>query len=341
MIFGVSQDRRTALLALAGAGLLWGLTVPLSKLALGWLDPLWLNVARFGVAAPVLALAARRALPGALTVRVAAWGVVLYGGVMALQNLGIDRTSVTHASLILGAAPALVAVAVAVTGQGRPGPLAMVGFAAAAAGVVLLSGAGGEATDSGDALVAGCALLSALHITAQRRVLRGRDPLAVTAVQMGAGALLTAPFAVAAEGLPGAPASLASGVAVAALATVGALPFVLYAHGQARVPALLAGAFVNAEPLVGTAAGALLFADSLRAGAGGGGGGHRRGYRPQRGLGPRRGATPRWPRPRPPRRGEGARAAREGRGRRVAPTSSAERSSRPRCGFGGSSCSWA
>src|SRR3954464_10248071 len=51
---------RSALLALTAAGLMFGLTVPLSKLALGWLDPTWLAAARFGLAAPVLALVARR-----------------------------------------------------------------------------------------------------------------------------------------------------------------------------------------------------------------------------------------------------------------------------------------
>ena len=44
-------DRRPALAALTVAGLLWGTTVPLSKLALEWLPPGWLTFARFGLAA--------------------------------------------------------------------------------------------------------------------------------------------------------------------------------------------------------------------------------------------------------------------------------------------------
>ena len=54
-------DRRRAIAALTAAGLLWGTTVPLSKLALGWLAPGWLTVARFGLAAAILVTAARRA----------------------------------------------------------------------------------------------------------------------------------------------------------------------------------------------------------------------------------------------------------------------------------------
>src|SRR5829696_4151292 len=84
---------RSALLALTAAGLMFGLTVPLSKLALGWLDPTWLAAVRFGLAAPVLALVARRTLRSAATMPVAAWGAVGYGAMVVLQNLGVERTS--------------------------------------------------------------------------------------------------------------------------------------------------------------------------------------------------------------------------------------------------------
>ena len=48
-------------------------------------------------------------------------------------------------------------------------------------------------------------------------------------------------------------------VALAFAGTVG--PFALFAYGQSRVAPELAGAFLNLEPLVGTAAGALAFGD--------------------------------------------------------------------------------
>ena len=258
----VTANRRNAFLALTAAGVIWGLTVPLSKLALAWVDPAWLATARFALAAPVLALVARSGLRGALDARVAAWGALGYGAVLLLQNLGMARTSVSHAALIVGAVPALVAVTAALAGRAAAGRLAWVGFVIALAGVGLVAGAGGDASSAGDALVFLSAVLCALYIVAQSRLLAGRDAVAVTAVQMGAAALATLPVALAA-GAPAHAAPDAGGIAAfAALVTVGSvLPFALYAYGQARVPAEVAGAFVNLEPLIGASLGAVAFRD--------------------------------------------------------------------------------
>ena len=103
-------SRHSALLALVAAGLLWGLTVPLSKLVLEWLDGGTLTVVRFAIAAPLLAFAARKHLRAAFTPRILLAGAVGYGIVIVLQNAGISHTSVSHASLIVGAMPALVAL---------------------------------------------------------------------------------------------------------------------------------------------------------------------------------------------------------------------------------------
>ena len=56
----MNTNRRHAVAALTAAGLLWGTTVPLSKLALEWLAPGWLTAVRFGLAAAVLLPVARR-----------------------------------------------------------------------------------------------------------------------------------------------------------------------------------------------------------------------------------------------------------------------------------------
>jgi drug/metabolite transporter (DMT)-like permease len=259
------QNRR-ALLALALAGLAWGLTVPMTKVALGWLDPAWTTVVRFGIAAPVLAWIARRHLRDAATLRIAAWGAVGYGVVIVLQNVGIQRTSVTHAAVILGAVPVLVALAAAAVGQGTASARAWLGFAAALGGIGLVAGTGGAASPSGDALMLASAVLSAAMIVAQTRLLADRDPIAVTAVQMAAAAIAVLPLALAAGTPPTAAPSAVQALAVFGLVTVGSLlPFTLYAWGQTQVPAQVAGAFVNLEPLVGAVLGGVVFGDPVGA----------------------------------------------------------------------------
>ncbi|MDA0169911.1 DMT family transporter [Solirubrobacter taibaiensis] len=254
--------RHSAITALIAAGLLWGLTVPLSKLALEWLPGGWLTVVRFALAAPLLAIVARRDLRRAITPQILFAGAVGYGIVIMLQNAGIHATSVSHAALIVGAVPALVALIAAATGKGSTGPLAWVGFALALAGVgIVAGGGGGGATLGGDALVFASVTLSASFVVLQPKLLRGQNPMAVTAVQMIAGALIAIPNA-ALEGIPAAPATLTPVVALLALILAGTLlPFALFAYGQSRVSPELAGAFLNLEPLVGTAAGALAFGD--------------------------------------------------------------------------------
>jgi O-acetylserine/cysteine efflux transporter len=260
---GTPRDRRAAIVALAAAGTLWGLTVPLSKLGLEWLGAGWLAVARFAIAAPLLALFARRSLRAALTPAVITAGALGYGIVIVLQNSGIERTSVSHASLIVGAVPVLVGAIAAILGRGSGNRLMWAGSLLALAGVGLVAGGGAAGTSiSGDLLVLLSVTGSAAFIVAQPSLLAGRDPAAVTAVQLGAGGLAALPPAIVLEGAPPAPAGAQPIVAVLALALTGTLlAFWLFAWAQARVPAELAGAFVNLEPLVGALTGAVAFHD--------------------------------------------------------------------------------
>ncbi|HET9970237.1 MAG TPA: DMT family transporter [Streptosporangiaceae bacterium] len=270
-------NRRHAVAALAAAGLLWGITVPLSKVALAWLSPGWLTVARFGLAAPVLlAVAGRRggpagaarqgALRAAFTPAVLVAGALGYGGSVMVQNAGIARTSVTHAALLIGAVPVLVAAIAAVWYRTVAPPVAWFGFVVSLGGVglVTVGGGGGGATLAGDVLVLVSLLLSATVTVAQGRLLTGRDPVAVTAVQFAGATLGALPVAVLTEGAPVMPAGAGPVLAVAALALGGTLaPFTLFAFGQSRVSAEVAGAFLNLEPLVGAITGAVAFGDKV------------------------------------------------------------------------------
>ena len=258
----MSTNRRHAVAALTTAGLLWGTTVPLSKLALPWLAPGWLTVTRFGLAAAILLAVARPRLRATFTPKLLAYGAAGYGGSVVVQNLGIARTSVSHAALLIGAVPVLIAVIAAVWHHAVARPAAWVGFAVSLAGVGLITAShgGGGATLAGDGLVLASLVLSGTFTVAQTRLLAGRDPVAVTAVQFLGAALGALPFAAITEGAPTAPSRLLPVLAVVGLTAGGTvLPFTLFAFGQSRVPAEIAGAFINLEPLVGAVAGVVVF----------------------------------------------------------------------------------
>ena len=191
-------------------------------------------------------------------------GALGYGGSVMVQNAGITRTSVTHAALLIGAVPVLVAIIAAVWHRTVARPVAWFGFAVSLGGVSLVTagGGGGGATLAGDGLVLVSLLLSATVTVAQARLLTGRDPVAVTAVQFLGAALGSLPVAALTEGVPAAPAGAGVLLAVVALALAGTLvPFTLFAFGQSRVSAEVAGAFLNLEPLVGAIAGVVAFGD--------------------------------------------------------------------------------
>src|SRR3954451_22258808 len=140
----VMKSSRIAIFALIAAGALWGLTVPLTKLSLEWLGGGWLTVARLALAAPPLAWVGRRGLPAALTPSVIGAGAIGFGIVILLQNAGVGRTSVSHAALVVGAVPVMVALLSAVVGHGVARPPAWAGYALALGGIALVAGAGGS-----------------------------------------------------------------------------------------------------------------------------------------------------------------------------------------------------
>jgi len=259
--------KRLPIAALIVAGTFWGTTVPLSKDALDWAGPGWLTALRFALAAPLLGLLARAGgsdrLRSAIRLDVVLTGAAGYGLVILLQNAGIARTSATHAAILIGALPAMVAVLCVLLGLAPVRPLAGVGFAAALAGVALVAGGGGSGGDLvGDGLVLVSLVVSAVFTIVQPRLLKGGDVVAVTAVQLGGAAVASTVAAMLLEGAPSAPRGVADLGVLAALVVLGTLvPFTLFAYGQSKVAPEVAGAFMNLEPLVGVGVGVLVLGD--------------------------------------------------------------------------------
>ncbi len=239
----MNSSRRLVFPALVAAGVLWGTTVPLSKVALGWLGPAWLAFIRFGLAAAILMLVSRSRLRGAWSPAVVISGAIGYGGSVLLQNIGIQRTSVTHGALLIGATPVLVAILAAMLRHSVARPVAWAGFGLSLAGVAVIAGRQGSgSTLGGDGLVLAAQLISAAFTVSQARLLRGRDPIAVTALQLAAAGLAVLPVALMTESAPASPVSPTALLAVVALVLAGTvLPTALFAAAQSKVSADVAG----------------------------------------------------------------------------------------------------
>ena len=261
--------RKQALIALTAAGLLWGTSVPLSKAALAGFGPAWLTVIRFAVAGIILLVVLRPRIRGNVRPALIFWGALGYGGCIVLQNVGLARTSVTHAALLIGAVPMIVAVLAVLFDGAQVSPIAWLGFALSLGGIAIVAGAGGgDSSLSGDGLVLLSVLVGSVFTLIQARLLPGQDVIAVSAAQFLASAAVVVPVALLTEGLPtpspGTGWSISALAAAAALATIGTvLPYTLFAYGQTGVAPEIAGAFLNLETLVAAFLGATLFGEHL------------------------------------------------------------------------------
>ena len=166
--------------------LVWGGTFVMVKGATARF-PVWAFLAlRFGLAALVL-------LPfGWRRLRTLGWrgwgagaliGLFLLAG-YALQTLGLQSTTASKAGFITGLSVAIVPLLAAVVLRERLRYAAIVGVALAVMGLALLSLTGVERASRGDILVLFCALAFALHIVGISKWGGGRDPLALTIVQV-------------------------------------------------------------------------------------------------------------------------------------------------------------
>lgn len=264
-------DRGQAYLALVAAGVLWGASFLMGKVALDEIGPTWLIAVRFAMASAVLLpLVAWRS--GGVRVRMTGrdWALVVVGAALAgpvvfvLQFEGLARTTASSAALLVAVAPPALAVAAALVDGERADRATWTAVALSAAGVVLLVGAPGAGrTLLGDALCVVSMLGAVAWTLLSRRLARRIGALAATAWQFAAGTLLVTALAVVREGAMPAVSLPVWGALTFLGVGCTAITFVLWNWGVLRVEAARAGVIANVEPVVGTALGVGLLGDHL------------------------------------------------------------------------------
>jgi drug/metabolite transporter (DMT)-like permease len=208
-----------------------------------------------------------------------------------LQFHGLALTTVSHASLMVGAMPVLLAAAAALFAGERldwVGWLALAGSTAGAA-LIVLGGHRGPATHgqpslAGDLLVVASLVTALAWILLSKKLMQTHSPPVVTAYTILAGTAMLAvivlgpwvlsPLTHSSAGPP--PFARLSATAWVALALSGlfctALTTLLWNWGIHHVPASRAGVFLNIEPALGSWLGVKLLGEHLGPYAWAGGG---------------------------------------------------------------------
>jgi drug/metabolite transporter (DMT)-like permease len=267
-------SRLLAPAALATAGALWGTSFPLGKLALGEMGVGHMVLYRFVFACLALLPFVARAPERVPRREVGAWIVCATLGVpvqFMVQYEGLRRTTVSHASLMVGTLPVLLAIcAVLVGGERMDRGRWLCVLASAAGAALIVFGAPARAGSprgpslGGDLLVVASLLATTAWVLISKRLSAGHSPLVVTGYVLALGTATLAAWVLATQGLPPVALSWRAWASVAwqgVLGTAGAA--LLWNWGLNRVPASRAGVFVNFEPLVGTAIGVTLLHDRL------------------------------------------------------------------------------
>jgi drug/metabolite transporter (DMT)-like permease len=187
-----------------------------------------------------------------------------------MQFKGLELTSVSHASLIVGTLPVMIAIASVLFLHERLSRLEWEVLLFSPIGALLIalsskdSTRAGGPTFAGDMLVVLSMAAAAIMILLSKGLVEKYDSIEITAWMIVIGTALLLAWAQAASPLRfhfsrGAwEAATAQGL----LATAGA--YLAWNWGLARVPASRAGVFLNLEPLVGTCLGVTILHETLR-----------------------------------------------------------------------------
>ena len=278
-------EKRPALgfAACAMAGSLWGCGFFFGKIALAEMGFPFMVLYRFLFAMVPL-------LPLLLTHRPGLnrkeWGVLVAAAFLGvplqflIQFHGLSLTTVSHASLMVGTMPVILAVGAALFAHERMDAVGWMALAASTTGAALIALGGrhragaGEATLAGDLLVVLSLAVALFWILFNKQLMERHSAIVVTAYGLLIGTLMLGVWVPIWYGVP--PVAGVSLKAWLALAASGVLctatTTLLWNWGMTQVPASQAGVLLNMEPLIGSLLGVLVLGERLGPSAWVGGG---------------------------------------------------------------------
>ncbi|HEY6445463.1 MAG TPA: EamA family transporter [Acidobacteriaceae bacterium] len=205
------------------------------------------------------------------------WGLLLIGTFLGIplqflvQFWGLKYTTVSHAALMVGAMPVILAVGATMFSHEHLDVKGWLAIAGSAVGIALIVTSTSRHVTGGGSLYGDMLVLAAMFIALgwilinQQLMRRGHSPLSVTVWGLLTGTAMLAAWVLGRDGLPPVHgvglkvwlAVAASGLLCTAAATL------LWNWGIHHVPASRAGVFLNIEPAVGAILGVELLGDRL------------------------------------------------------------------------------
>jgi drug/metabolite transporter (DMT)-like permease len=268
--------------ACAGASCFWGCGFFFGKIALAEMSFAHMVLYRFLFAMPAL-------LPLLVTHRPGLnrreWGLLVVASFLGvpvqflIQFYALSITTVSHAALMVGTMPVILAVGAAVFAHERMDLVGWMALAGSTCGAGLIAlGAGshskGGATLAGDLLVVVSLLIALSWILINKELMERHSHVVVTAYGLAIGTLMLMVWVPVQYGMP--PVAGVSVKAWLALAGSGVLctatTTLLWNWGMTQVPASQAGVLLNMEPLIGSLLGVLVLGERLGPSAWAGGG---------------------------------------------------------------------
>ena len=263
----MGQTRRIGgAVPLVVAGVLWGCSFVLGKVALSELGPAHVALYRFLVASIVLApIVSRVPLRREHLPRMILVGILMVPVTFLLQFAGLQRTTASAAALIIGTLPALIAVGSRAFLAERLGARGWGAAALTSLGAAITVGSPTTGDLAGNLLVLASLVSVVGWIMLGKRLLAHYPPVAAASWPIVLGTSLLVPAAVLLEGPP--PLAGIHGSTWLAIVGLGlgctAASTLLWNVGLATMPAHRAGLFLSIEPLTGATLGVLLLGEPL------------------------------------------------------------------------------
>jgi drug/metabolite transporter (DMT)-like permease len=270
----VQQRRDLGFAACALASSLWGCGFFFGEIALAEMNFAHLVLYRFLFAmVPLSPLLVTH--PPRLDRR--EWSVLLAASFLGiplqflLQFYGLSLTNVSHASLMVGTMPVILAVGAALFAHERMDRTGWIAMAGSTAGAALIALGGdrrravGGPSLAGDLVVIASLIVALFWILLNKQLMERHSPIVITAYGVGLGTAMLAIWVPLQYGLP--PVAHISPRVWLALAASGLLctaaTTLLWNWGLTQVPASQAGVLLNMEPLLGSLLGVFVLGEHL------------------------------------------------------------------------------